>query len=78
LVRHGENGLLCADRDVEGITFALGRLLDDPAGRQRMGAAVRRTVIEHFDLRAAARTLAGLFEQAAATIPGPVLEAAIK
>jgi glycosyltransferase involved in cell wall biosynthesis len=64
LVRHGENGLLCAARDVETIAAALGRLLDDREERLRFGAAARRTVVEHFDLRTAAGRLAGLFEQA--------------
>ncbi|MEN9936499.1 MAG: hypothetical protein RLZZ387_3078 [Chloroflexota bacterium] len=61
LVRDGENGLLCAARDVTGIAGALGRLLDSAADRRRLGAAARRTVVEQFDLRAAARELAGLF-----------------
>jgi glycosyltransferase involved in cell wall biosynthesis len=64
LVHHGENGLLCAARDVETIAAAIGRLLDDREERLRFGAAARRTVVEHFDLRAAAGRLAGLFEQA--------------
>jgi glycosyltransferase involved in cell wall biosynthesis len=66
LVRHGENGLLCDARDVEGIAAALARLIDDREARLSMGAAARRTVVEHFDLRAAARRLAELFEQALA------------
>jgi glycosyltransferase involved in cell wall biosynthesis len=65
LVRHGENGLLVAPRDVDALAAALAALLDDQARRERMGAAARRTVVEQFDLRAAARQIAALFEQAA-------------
>ncbi len=70
LVRHGENGLLCAARDVEAIAAMLARLLDDEQERRRMGEAARRTVVEHFDVRAAARTLAELFEQTTSVAPG--------
>jgi glycosyltransferase involved in cell wall biosynthesis len=64
LVRPGENGLLAAPRDVAALTGALAALLDDQESRKRMAVAARRTVVEHFDLRAAARQIAALFEQA--------------
>jgi glycosyltransferase involved in cell wall biosynthesis len=64
LVRHGENGLMAAPRDVHALAGALAALLDDQPGRERMGASARATVVAHFDLRAAARQIATLFEQA--------------
>lgn len=61
LVRHTENGWLCAPHDIEGLAGALGRLLNDPSERRRIGMAARTTVFERFDLRVAARELAGMF-----------------
>jgi glycosyltransferase involved in cell wall biosynthesis len=62
LVRHGENGLLVHPRDPDALAGALATLLDDRDRRQQFGAAARATVVAHFDLRAAARRIAALFE----------------
>ena len=64
LVRHGENGLMVAPHDAPALADALAALLDDQPRRERMGIAARTTVVAHFDLRAAARQIATLFEQA--------------
>jgi glycosyltransferase involved in cell wall biosynthesis len=64
LVVHEQNGLLVAPHDPTAIADALAALLDDDAHRAQLGAAARSTVVEHFDLRAAARELAALFERA--------------
>jgi glycosyltransferase involved in cell wall biosynthesis len=64
LVRHGENGLMVAPRDVHALADALATLLGDRSRREQMGADARATVVAHFDLRAAARQIATLFEQA--------------
>jgi glycosyltransferase involved in cell wall biosynthesis len=64
LVRHGENGLMVSPRDVDALAGALGTLLGDRPRREGMGANARDTVVDHFDLRAAARQIATLFEQA--------------
>ena len=64
LVRHDHNGLLSAPRDVDGLAAALAAVLDDPARRERLGTAARRTAVEHFDLWAGARRIAALFGQA--------------
>jgi glycosyltransferase involved in cell wall biosynthesis len=63
LVEHGHNGLLVAPHDGDALAGALAALLDDAAWRARLGAAARRTVVEHFDLRSAAQQLAVLFGQ---------------
>lgn len=72
LVRDGRNGLLAAAHDVAGIAAALTTLIDNAGLRAQLGAAARTTVVEHFDLRAAAQTLAGLF----AAAPGARRDAA--
>jgi glycosyltransferase involved in cell wall biosynthesis len=65
LIQHEYNGLLAQPRDIAELAAQLGRLLADAQERNRLGAAARRTVVEHFDLHAAARQIAELFEQAA-------------
>lgn len=47
----GESGLLVPMRDAEALARALGRLLDDPLARERMGARGRRLAEERFDQR---------------------------
>lgn len=64
LIRHDHNGLLAAPRDIADLAAQLGRLLDDQGKRRALGAAARQTVVEQFDLRGAARQIAGMFEQA--------------
>jgi glycosyltransferase involved in cell wall biosynthesis len=61
VVRHGLNGLVAAPRDVGAIAGHLAALLTDAPGRRAMGAAGRRTVVEGFDLRSAARELSLVF-----------------
>lgn len=65
LVQHERNGLLAAPRDPDALADALAALLGDRERRRRMGAAARSTVVERFDLRAAARQLQDLFAHAA-------------
>lgn len=48
-VVNGETGILVPPRDAKALAKALARLLADSALRQRMGAAARRRVLEHFD-----------------------------
>ncbi|MGD9613155.1 MAG: glycosyltransferase [Kiritimatiellia bacterium] len=42
LVRDGENGLLCAPGDAEGLCRRVAQLLDDPARAAQLGAQARR------------------------------------
>jgi glycosyltransferase involved in cell wall biosynthesis len=48
LVIDGEVGLLVPLRDTDALAGALTRLLEDPVLRQRLGAAARNRVVEHF------------------------------
>jgi glycosyltransferase involved in cell wall biosynthesis len=64
LVVHGQNGLLVAPHAPEALADALAALLDAPSRREQFGAAARQTVVESFDLRAAAHELAALFGRA--------------
>jgi glycosyltransferase involved in cell wall biosynthesis len=65
VVRHGVTGLIAPARDVGTLARHLGELLSDPARRRALGAEGRRSVEERFDVRTAARELAGVFSGAA-------------
>lgn len=54
VVVDGENGRLVPVGDVPALIAALRPLLADAALRERQGAASRRRVVEHFDLRVVA------------------------
>jgi glycosyltransferase involved in cell wall biosynthesis len=62
LVMHNHNGLLTEPHDVAAITAEIATLLDDEPKRKRLGAAARRTAVEHFDLHLGAQELARLFD----------------
>ena len=66
LIQHEYNGLLAQPRDIPELAAQLGRLLGDTQQRKQFGAAARQTVVEHFDLHAAAQQIAELFQQAIA------------
>ncbi|HEY7497047.1 MAG TPA: glycosyltransferase family 4 protein [Vicinamibacterales bacterium] len=51
VVADGVTGLLCNPRDVDGMAAALGRLVDDPALRQRFGAAGRARWRDNFTVQ---------------------------
>ena len=56
---HGEHLLLVPPRDPAALEAALRTLLDDPAARERLGAAAaRRAQVEFDQRRVAARSLA--------------------
>lgn len=50
IVQHGENGLLAGDQ--QEWTEMIGRLIDSPDLRHRLGAAARRTVEEKYSVKA--------------------------
>lgn len=61
-VRHGENGLLVAPRNVEALADGLAKLLVDAPLRQRMGAAGRRRAEAEFDVRAVVRATLDVYQ----------------
>ncbi|MEU2610317.1 glycosyltransferase [Micromonospora sp. NPDC007271] len=61
-VRHGETGLLCAERDRVALAEHLDALLGDEALRARLGAAAREHVAAHFDLYEQTRRLEELYD----------------
>src|SRR2546421_10453076 len=58
--RDGETGLLVQPGDTSALAAALGRALDDPALRERVGAAGRARVLDRFTWR---KTAEGTVEQ---------------
>jgi glycosyltransferase involved in cell wall biosynthesis len=49
VVRHGETGFIVEVEDTEGLADALGRLIEDPALRVRLGEQGHRMALEEFD-----------------------------
>lgn len=62
-VVHGETGLLAPERDPTALAAHLVTLLTDPALRERMAAAARQRVLEHFDHRRQAASLAAIYDE---------------
>lgn len=72
LVVDGETGLLVPAGEPRALAAALGRLIDDPALRRRLGEAGRRRVAEHFDLSALRRAHLEIYARELARIGRPV------
>ena len=51
IVRHGANGLLVPPKDIDALTDAVGRLIDDPELRQSYGIRGREIALQGFTLR---------------------------
>jgi glycosyltransferase involved in cell wall biosynthesis len=62
LVLDGECGYLVPARDVEAFASRVIQLLRNPEERQRIGAAARRRVEEHFSLARTAEQTQSLYE----------------
>jgi glycosyltransferase involved in cell wall biosynthesis len=73
ILRDGANGLVVPPEDTGALAAALARLLDDPALRTRLGAALRATVQERFTVErytdAFAEAYSGLLERGG-LVPG--------
>ena len=63
VVRDGETGLLTRDGDIGAYAAAMRDLIEDPAGRKRLGAAARRFVHEERSFPAAALRLRSIFDE---------------
>ncbi|MEU5567646.1 glycosyltransferase [Micromonospora musae] len=66
-VRHGETGLLCAERDRAALAENIRRLLTDEPLRERLGRAAREHAVQSFDLRRQTRLLEELYESVASS-----------
>jgi glycosyltransferase involved in cell wall biosynthesis len=58
----GETGLLVEPNDPDALVVAIRQLLDDAALRERLGAAGRQRVIEHFTWEVTARGTAACYD----------------
>lgn len=62
IIRADETGLLVAPRDATALANAIALLLDDPARRERLGAAAARDVRERFAPQLLLRELQALYD----------------
>jgi glycosyltransferase involved in cell wall biosynthesis len=66
----GDCGVLVPPGDVDALATALGRLLDSPAERERMGAAGRARATGRFSWTAVAQATAQAYGEAIAEAGG--------
>ncbi len=67
VVQHERNGLLVEPGDVDGLTEALSRLLDDDSLRLRLGAAALEDHVRYYSTESYVRRMTTLWHAAAAT-----------
>src|SRR5206468_925770 len=60
-VRHGETGFMVEVGDTDDLAGTLGRLIEDPALRARLGEQGRRVTLEEFDERRVVGALRELY-----------------
>jgi colanic acid/amylovoran biosynthesis glycosyltransferase len=63
LIQDGIDGLLVAPSDVNHLSAAIRRLMDDPDLRRRVAIAGRRKVVEKYSLSVNTARLAQVFER---------------
>jgi glycosyltransferase involved in cell wall biosynthesis len=63
LIQDGIDGLLVAPSDVDQLSAAIRRLMDDPDLRRRVAMAGRRKVVEKYNLAVNTGRLAQVFER---------------
>ena len=68
-VVHEQTGLLVAERDVDGLCASIGRLLESPSDRRRMGALSRAYVEQRFDARRQGARLEDFYDAVVASGP---------
>lgn len=61
VIRHGDNGLLVPERDVNALASALELLLRDKELRRRLGRNARATIVSEMSAEAMTQKLASLF-----------------
>lgn len=65
-----ENGFLVPTKDVDSLTLAINRLLNDPVLRERMGTYGRAKMIEEFDDQDVAKRTALIYQAMGVLSPG--------
>jgi len=63
VVRDGETGFLTPPKDPGALARAIGRLVEDPALRARLGEAGREYVARHYDWTENAQQMASIYER---------------
>jgi glycosyltransferase involved in cell wall biosynthesis len=63
IIVNEENGLLVDERDLEGLSKALGRLIEDRALRERLGRAAAQTAVSHCRLLSKTPELERIYDQ---------------
>jgi glycosyltransferase involved in cell wall biosynthesis len=61
VVEDGRSGWLVPPGDTAALALALGRLLDDPGERERLGARARQVALDRFDATTSLARYRGLF-----------------
>jgi 1,2-diacylglycerol 3-alpha-glucosyltransferase len=60
---HLENGYVCADDDVDGMSKGIALLLTDRKLAERLGKAAHQTLLEEFDWRALCRKIEPIYQK---------------
>jgi colanic acid/amylovoran biosynthesis glycosyltransferase len=64
IIEDGVTGYLVAERDVDGLTDRLLRVLRDPAHRHELARAGREKMLREYDNRVRVRALEALYDEA--------------